>query len=93
LAKYDVAIIGSGTGRVRSRHPVPGGVGPEDHRGGEKDPFSSAEPVLHVGCIPTKVLAASRRRLRPFSKNGAELGFEIQPALKINWPKHPRRQR
>jgi len=39
--------------------------------------------LLHVGCIPTKVLLHHADVYDHF-KNGAELGFEIS-GLKINW--------
>src|SRR2546422_3463559 len=80
VAKYDVAIIGSGPG---------GYVGAI--RAGElglktvvveKDPFLGGT-CLHVGCIPTKVLLHHAEVYDHF-KNGAELGFEVS-GLKINW--------
>ena len=80
MAKYDVAIIGSGPG---------GYVGAI--RAGElglktivveKDPFLGGT-CLHVGCIPTKVLLHHADVYEHF-KNGAELGFEVS-GLKVNW--------
>jgi len=80
VAKYDVAIIGSGPG---------GYVGAI--RAGElglktivveKDPFLGGT-CLHVGCIPTKVLLHHADVYDHF-KNGAELGFEVS-GLKVNW--------
>jgi dihydrolipoamide dehydrogenase len=80
VAKYDVAIIGSGPG---------GYVGAI--RAGElglktivveKDPFLGGT-CLHVGCIPTKVLLHHADVYDHF-KNGTELGFEVS-GLKINW--------
>ena len=80
MAKYDVAIIGSGPG---------GYVGAI--RAGElglktivveKDPFLGGT-CLHVGCIPTKVLLHHADVYDHF-KNGAELGFEVS-GLKVNW--------
>ncbi len=80
MAKYDVAIIGSG----------PGGYVAAIRAGQlglktivvEKDPFLGGT-CLHVGCIPTKVLLHHAEVYDHF-KNGAELGFEIS-GLKINW--------
>jgi len=80
VAKYDVAIIGSG----------PGGYVAAIRAGElglrtvvvEKDPFLGGT-CLHVGCIPTKVLLHHADIYDHF-KNGAELGFEIS-GLKINW--------
>jgi dihydrolipoamide dehydrogenase len=80
VAKYDVAIIGSGPG---------GYVGAI--RAGElglktivveKDPYLGGT-CLHVGCIPTKVLLHHADVYDHF-KNAAELGFEVS-GLKINW--------
>ena len=80
MAKYDVAIIGSG----------PGGYVAAIRAGElglktivvEKDPFLGGT-CLHVGCIPTKVLLHHAEVYDHF-KNGAELGFEVS-GLKINW--------
>ena len=80
MAKYDVAIIGSG----------PGGYVAAIRAGElglktvvvEKDPFLGGT-CLHVGCIPTKVLLHHADVYDHF-KNGAELGFEVS-GLKINW--------
>ena len=80
MAKYDVAIIGSGPGGYVAAI-----------RAGElglktivvkKDPFLGGT-CLHVGCIPTKVLLHHADVYDHF-KNGAELGFEVS-GLKINW--------
>jgi dihydrolipoamide dehydrogenase len=81
VAKYDVAIIGSG----------PGGYVAAIRAGElglktivvEKDPFLGGT-CLHVGCIPTKVLLHHADVYDHF-KNAAELGFDI-PGVKINWP-------
>jgi dihydrolipoamide dehydrogenase len=81
LAKYDVAIIGSG----------PGGYVAAIRAGElglktivvEKDPFLGGT-CLHVGCIPTKVLLHHADVYDHF-KNGEELGFEVT-GLKVNWP-------
>jgi dihydrolipoamide dehydrogenase len=80
VAKYDVAIIGSG----------PGGYVAAIRAGElglktivvEKDPFLGGT-CLHVGCIPTKVLLHHADVYDHF-KNAAELGFEVS-GLKINW--------
>ena len=80
MAKYDVAIIGSG----------PGGYVAAIRAGElglktivvEKDPFLGGT-CLHVGCIPTKVLLHHADVYEHF-KNGAELGFEVS-GLKVNW--------
>ena len=80
MAKYDVAIIGSG----------PGGYVAAIRAGQlglktvvvEKDPFLGGT-CLHVGCIPTKVLLHHAEVYEHF-KNGAELGFEVS-GLKVNW--------
>src|SRR3974390_1485376 len=80
VAKYDVAIIGSG----------PGGYVAAIRAGElglktivvEKDPFLGGT-CLHVGFIPTKVLLHHADVYDHF-KNAAELGFEI-PGVKVNW--------
>jgi dihydrolipoamide dehydrogenase len=80
VAKYDIAIIGSG----------PGGYVAAIRAGElglkvvvvEKDPFLGGT-CLHVGCIPTKVLLHHADVYDQF-KNAAELGFEVS-GLKINW--------
>ena len=80
MAKYDVAIIGSG----------PGGYVAAIRAGElglktvvvEKDPYLGGT-CLHVGCIPTKVLLHHADIYDHF-KNGEELGFEVS-GLKVNW--------
>ena len=80
MAKYDVAIIGSG----------PGGYVAAIRAGElglktivvEKDPYLGGT-CLHVGCIPTKVLLHHAEVYDHF-KNGEELGFEVS-GLKVNW--------
>ena len=80
MAKYDVAIIGSG----------PGGYVAAIRAGElglktvvvEKDPYLGGT-CLHVGCIPTKVLL-HHADVYDHIKNGAELGFEIA-GVKVNW--------
>ena len=82
MAKYDVAIIGSG----------PGGYVAAIRAGElglktvvvEKDPYLGGT-CLHVGCIPTKVLL-HHADVYDHLKNAAELGFEVS-GLKIDWSK------
>jgi dihydrolipoamide dehydrogenase len=82
VAKYDIAIIGSG----------PGGYVAAIRAGElglktivvEKDPFLGGT-CLHVGCIPTKVLLY-HAEVYDHMKNAAELGFEVS-GLKIDWAK------
>jgi dihydrolipoamide dehydrogenase len=80
VAKYDVAIIGSGPGGYVSAIRA-GELGLKTIVV-EKDPFLGGT-CLHVGCIPTKVLLHHADVYDHF-KNGAELGFEVS-GLKINW--------
>ncbi|MBZ5703173.1 MAG: dihydrolipoyl dehydrogenase [Acidobacteriia bacterium] len=80
MAKYDVAIIGSG----------PGGYVTAIRAGElglktvviEKDAFLGGT-CLHVGCIPTKVLL-HHAEVYEHLKNAAEYGFEVS-GLKVNW--------
>jgi dihydrolipoamide dehydrogenase len=80
VAKYDVAIVGSG----------PGGYVAAIRAGElglktivvEKDPYLGGT-CLHVGCIPTKVLLHHAEVYDHF-KNAEELGFEVS-GLKVNW--------
>ena len=80
MAKYDVAIIGSGPGGYVSAIRA-GELGLKTIVV-EKDPFLGGT-CLHVGCIPTKVLLHHAEVYDNF-KNGVELGFEVN-GLKINW--------
>jgi len=81
LAKYDLAIIGSG----------PGGYVAAIRAGQwglktvviEKDPFLGGT-CLHVGCIPTKVLLHHADLYEDF-KRASEFGFEVKD-VKVNWP-------
>jgi len=81
LAKYDLAIIGSG----------PGGYVAAIRAGQwglktvciEKDPFLGGT-CLHVGCIPTKVLLFHADLYEDF-KRASEFGFEVKD-VKVNWP-------
>ncbi len=81
MAKYDLAIIGSG----------PGGyvAGIRAAQWGlktiviEKDPFLGGT-CLHVGCIPTKVLLHHADLYEDF-KRASEFGFEVKD-IKVNWP-------
>jgi dihydrolipoamide dehydrogenase len=80
VAKYDVAIIGSG----------PGGYVAAIRAGElglktvvvEKDPFLGGT-CLHVGCIPTKVLLHHAEIYDHF-KEAAEYGIEVS-GVKLNW--------
>lgn len=82
MAKYDVAIIGSG----------PGGYVAAIRAGElglktivvEKDPFLGGT-CLHVGCIPTKVLLHHADVYDHF-KDADELGFQVS-GLNVNWAK------
>src|SRR6201992_1489517 len=80
VAKYDVAIIGSGPGGYIAAIRA-GEVGLKTIVV-EKDPYLGGT-CLHVGCIPTKVLLHHADVYDHF-KNGEELGFEVS-GLKINW--------
>ena len=81
MAKYDLAIIGSG----------PGGYVAAIRAGQwglktvciEKDPFLGGT-CLHVGCIPTKVLLYHADLYEDF-KRASEFGFEVKD-VKVNWP-------
>jgi dihydrolipoamide dehydrogenase len=81
LAKYDLAIIGSG----------PGGYVAAIRAGEwglktivvEKDPFLGGT-CLHVGCIPTKVFLHHADLYEDF-KRASEFGFEVKD-VKVNWP-------
>src|SRR5205807_3523434 len=80
VAKYDVAIIGSG----------PGGYVAAIRAGElglktvvvEKDPYLGGT-CLHVGCIPTKVLLHHAEVYDQF-KNGAAPGCEVS-GVKMSW--------
>ena len=80
MAKYDVAIIGSGPGGYVSAIRA-GELGLKTVVV-EKDPYLGGT-CLHVGCIPTKVLLHHADVYDHF-KNGAELGFEVT-GLNVNW--------
>jgi dihydrolipoamide dehydrogenase len=80
VAKYDVAIIGSGPGGYIAAIRA-GELGLKTIVV-EKDPYLGGT-CLHVGCIPTKVLLHHADVYDHF-KNGAELGFDVT-GLKINW--------
>ena len=81
MAKYDLAIIGSG----------PGGYVAAIRAGQwglktvviEKDPFLGGT-CLHVGCIPTKVLLHHADLYEDFQR-ASEFGFEVKE-VKVNWP-------
>jgi dihydrolipoamide dehydrogenase len=80
VAKYDVAIIGSGPGGYVSAIRA-GELGLKTVVV-EKDPFLGGT-CLHVGCIPTKVLLHHADVYDHF-KDAGELGFEVS-GLKVNW--------
>jgi dihydrolipoamide dehydrogenase len=80
VAKYDVAIIGSGPGGYVAAIRA-GELGLQTIVV-EKDPFLGGT-CLHVGCIPTKVLLHHADVYDHF-KDAAELGIEVT-GLKINW--------
>ncbi|HEV2287323.1 MAG TPA: dihydrolipoyl dehydrogenase [Candidatus Acidoferrales bacterium] len=81
MAKYDLAIIGSG----------PGGYVAAIRAGQwglktvviEKDPFLGGT-CLHIGCIPTKVLLHHAELYEDFQR-ASEFGFEVKE-VKVNWP-------
>ena len=81
MAKYDVAIIGSGPGGYVAAIRA-GEIGLKTVVV-EKDPYLGGT-CLHVGCIPTKVLLHHADVYDHF-KNAGELGFEVS-GVKINWP-------
>jgi dihydrolipoamide dehydrogenase len=80
VAKYDVAIIGSGPGGYVSAIRA-GELGLKTIVI-EKDPFLGGT-CLHVGCIPTKVLLHHADIYDHF-KDANEWGFEVS-GLKIDW--------
>jgi dihydrolipoamide dehydrogenase len=81
LAKYDLAIIGSGPGGyVAAIRAAQWGLKTVVI---EKDPFLGGT-CLHVGCIPTKVFLHHADIYDHF-KRAEEFGFEVKD-VKINWP-------
>jgi dihydrolipoamide dehydrogenase len=80
LAKYDLAILGSGPGGyVAAIRAAQWGLKTVVV---EKDGFLGGT-CLHVGCIPTKVLL-HHAELYEHIQNAAEFGFEIK-GCKVNW--------
>ncbi|MBZ5538948.1 MAG: dihydrolipoyl dehydrogenase [Acidobacteriia bacterium] len=80
MAKYDVAIIGSGPGGyVTAIRAAELGLKTVVI---EKDAFLGGT-CLHVGCIPTKVLL-HHADVYEHLKNAAEYGFEVS-GVKVNW--------
>jgi dihydrolipoamide dehydrogenase len=81
LAKYDLAIIGSGPGGYNTAIRA--------SQWGlktlciEKDPFLGGT-CLHVGCIPTKVLLHHAEIYDTF-KRAKEFGIEVKE-FSLNWP-------
>ncbi len=81
MAKYDLAIIGSGPGGyVAAIRAAQWGLKTVVI---EKDGFLGGT-CLHVGCIPTKVLL-HHAELYDHFKNAAEFGFEVKDC-NVNWP-------
>lgn len=80
LAKYDLAIIGSGPGGyVAAIRAAQWGLKTVVV---EKDPFLGGT-CLHVGCIPTKVLLHHAEIYDTF-KRAEEFGFTVKDC-KVNW--------
>jgi len=81
LAKYDLAVLGSGPGGyVAAIRAAQWGLKTIVV---EKDPFLGGT-CLHVGCIPTKVLLHHAELYANFL-NAKEFGFEIK-GCRVNWP-------
>jgi dihydrolipoamide dehydrogenase len=81
LAKYDLAIIGSGPGGyVAAIRAAEWGLKTVVI---EKDPFLGGT-CLHVGCIPTKVLL-HHAEVYENILNAKEFGIEVKGA-KVDWP-------
>ena len=81
MAKYDLAIIGSGPGGyVSAIRAAQLGLKTVVI---EKDGFLGGT-CLHVGCIPTKVLLHHAEVYELF-KNAGEFGIDVQE-FKLNWP-------
>src|SRR6266702_4580553 len=81
VAKYDVAIIGSGPGGHLAAIRA-GELGLKTVLV-EKDPFLGGT-CLHVGCIPTKALLFNAE-LWDHLKDAAEYGIEGVGARKLKW--------
>jgi dihydrolipoyl dehydrogenase len=81
LAKYDLAVLGSGPGGyVAAIRAAQWGLKTVVV---EKDPFLGGT-CLHVGCIPTKVLLHHAELYENFL-NAKEFGFEVKEC-RVNWP-------
>jgi len=81
LAKYDLAIVGSGPGGyVAAIRAAQWGLKTAVI---EKDPFLGGT-CLHVGCIPTKVMLHHAELYENFL-NAKEFGIEVKD-VKVNWP-------
>jgi dihydrolipoyl dehydrogenase len=81
LAKYDLAVLGSGPGGyVAAIRAAQWGLKTVVV---EKDPFLGGT-CLHVGCIPTKVLLHHAELYENFL-HAKEFGFEVKDC-KVNWP-------
>ena len=81
MAKYDLAIIGSGPGGYVAA--IRAGEWGLKTAVVEKDPFLGGT-CLHVGCIPTKVLLHHAELYDNF-RNAKEFGIEVKE-VSINWP-------
>jgi dihydrolipoamide dehydrogenase len=81
LAKYDLAIIGSGPGGYVAAIRA-GQLGLKTVVVEKDAPLGGT--CLLIGCIPTKVLLHHADLYEQF-KHAAEFGFEIKD-LKVNWP-------
>ena len=81
MAKYDLAIVGSGPGGyVAAIRAAQWGLKTAVI---EKDPFLGGT-CLHVGCIPTKVMLHHAELYENFL-NAKEFGIEVKD-VKVNWP-------
>lgn len=81
MAKYDLAILGSGPGGyVAAIRAAQWGLKTVVI---EKDPFLGGT-CLHVGCIPTKVLLHHAELYEDFL-NAKEFGIEVKD-VRVNWP-------
>lgn len=80
MAKYDLAIVGSGPGGYQAAiRAAQWGLKTAVV---EKDAFLGGT-CLHVGCIPTKVLL-HHAEINDYFRNAKEWGFEVKD-VKVNW--------
>ena len=81
MAKYDLAILGSGPGGYQAAiRAAEWGLKTVVI---EKDGYLGGT-CLHIGCIPTKVLLYHAEIYEHF-QNAQEFGFEVA-GFKVNWP-------